>query len=181
MAFGATSGRSARTVIKLARPSSRHNYRSRAGTSKSAIVPLPTASSTGGFTTRIDLRCAATPCAKSAARSRRANAFASTSGRKSAPICGSDPRPALETGYSETQKVGDHHVKPIPQFETGSVSHSCNSRPCPAPMYRWTSLRPTDDGLRRGFYRRPYGRLYTWSPCDCSEPLHWSGAYGVVQ
>jgi len=49
----ATSERSARTVIKLARPSSRHNYRSRAGTNRSAILRPPMASSTAWFTTRI--------------------------------------------------------------------------------------------------------------------------------
>ena len=49
-------GKSARTVIKLARPSSCHNYRSRAGTSRSVIPPPPPASSTAWFTTPIALR-----------------------------------------------------------------------------------------------------------------------------
>jgi DNA replication protein DnaC len=48
--------------------------RSRVGTSRSAIPRLPTAFSTAWFTTRTASRCAATPCAKSAALSRRADA-----------------------------------------------------------------------------------------------------------
>jgi len=47
----AKSGRSARIATKPVPPSSHLNFRSRAGTSRSAIPPLPMASSTVWFTT----------------------------------------------------------------------------------------------------------------------------------
>src|SRR5271165_7159433 len=66
----AKSGRSAKIVTRLAPRSSHPSYLSRAGTSRLAIPPSLTASSTVWFTTLIASKCAASPCGRSAIRRR---------------------------------------------------------------------------------------------------------------
>src|SRR5437899_10759926 len=67
----ARSGRSARIATRLAPPSSLPSCRFRAGTSRSAIPPSPTASSTAWCTMPIVSRCAENRCAKNAIRRTR--------------------------------------------------------------------------------------------------------------
>src|SRR5271157_730754 len=66
----AKSGRSAKIATRLVPPSSLPSCRSRAGTSRSAIPPSLTASSTAWFTMPTASRCAESPCGRNAIRRR---------------------------------------------------------------------------------------------------------------